>query len=71
LQAKVLKGTRLLLLKNPDSLNDDKAESNRLKKALELNAPLAMAYYLIEDLKQFWDQRTKTEAKKYLAAWIF
>ncbi len=71
MQAKVLKGTRLLLLKNPYSLNDDKAESNRLKKALELNAPLAMAYYLIEDLKQFWDQRTKTEAKKYLAAWIF
>ena len=29
-----------------------------------------MAYYLKEDLRQFWNQKTKTEAKKYLAAWI-
>ena len=70
LQAKVLKGTRWLLLKNPDNLNDEKNESDRLKKALELNAPLAMAYYLKEDLRQFWNQGSKAEAKKYLAAWI-
>ena len=70
LQARVLKGTRWLLLKNPDNLNDDKDENNRFKKALELNAPLAMTYYLKEDLRQFWNQKTKTGAKKYLAAWI-
>ncbi len=39
----VLKGTRWLLLKNPDKLEDAREESTRLKQALELNAPLAAA----------------------------
>ena len=70
LQIKVLKGTRWLLLKNPENLNNEKDEAARLKKALELNTPLSMAYYLKEDLRQFWNQKSKTEAEAYLAAWI-
>jgi transposase len=69
LQIKVLKGTRWLLLKNPENLNNEKDESDRLKKALEFNAPLATAYYLKEDLRQFWNQKTKAEAEKHLADW--
>ncbi len=37
----VLKGTRWLLLKNPGGLDEEKDEAQRLKAALELNAPLA------------------------------
>ncbi len=70
LQIKVFKGTRWLLLKNPENLNNEKDESNRLKEALKFNEPLASAYYLKEDLRQFWNQNSKTEAEKYLAAWI-
>lgn len=70
LQIKVLKGTRWLLLKNPENLDDQKDESKRLEKALEFNAPLAMAYYLKEDLRQFWNQKSKAKAMKHLAAWI-
>ena len=70
LQISVLKGTRWLLLKNPDKLDDLKDESNRLQKALKFNEPLASAYYLKEDLRQFWNQKSKTEAKKHLTAWI-
>jgi transposase len=65
----VLKGTRWLLLKNPENLNEDKDEPARLEKALEMNAPLATAYYLKEDLRQFWDQPTKTAARRFLDAW--
>jgi transposase len=45
MQKKVLKGTRWLLLKNPENLDTDKDEKRRLKEALKLNEPLATAYY--------------------------
>jgi transposase len=70
LQIKVLKGTRWLLLKNPDNLDDQKNEGQRLQKALEFNAPLACAYYMKEDLRQFWNQESKAAAEKHLDAWI-
>jgi transposase len=70
LQIKVLKGTRWLLLKNPENLNNEKDEAARLKRALELNTPLSMAYYLKEDLRQFWNQKSKADAEAYLVAWI-
>lgn len=70
LQLKVLKGTRWLLLKNPENLNDLKDEKNRLQEALKFNEPLALAYYLKEDLRQFWNQKTKVDAEKHLTAWI-
>lgn len=40
-QKRVLKGTRWLLLKNPDHLDPDKDERQRLDEALRLNHPLA------------------------------
>jgi transposase len=70
LQIKVLKGTRWLLLKNPENLDGQKNEDRRLQKALEFNAPLACAYYMKEDLRQFWNQKSKADAKKHLDAWI-
>jgi len=66
----LLKGTRWLLLKNPENLDTEKDEHNRLSKALELNQPLATAYYLKEDLRLFWKQDNKAEAKKHLLHWI-
>jgi transposase len=69
LQKQVLKGTRWLLLKNPENLNEDRLESKRLKEALELNQSLATAYYLKEDLRQFWNQKTYFKAKRFLERW--
>ena len=65
----VLKGTRWLLLKNPENLNEEKDEPARLEEALRLNAPLATAYYLKEDLRQFWKQPSKTAAKRFIDSW--
>jgi len=69
LHKSVLKGTRWLLLKNPENLDEDRDEGQRLKEALSLNASLATAYYLKEDLRQFWEQATKRKAERWLAAW--
>lgn len=70
LEKQVLKGTRWLLLKNPENLNGDKGEHSRLQEALKLNQPLATAYYLKEDLRQFWKQKSRASAKKFLYNWI-
>jgi len=71
LHQKVLKGTRWLLVMNPENLkqNEKVDERARLKEALQLNEPLATAYYLKEDLRQFWNQRSKPAAEKFLEAW--
>ena len=45
----VLKGTRWLLLKNPENLDPKRNERERLEEALRMNQPLATVYYLKED----------------------
>jgi transposase len=70
MQKAVLKGTRWLLLKNPENLDDQKHEKQRLKEALTLNEPLATAYYLKDDLRRFWEQPGKAFATTFLNGWI-
>jgi len=70
LQKEVLKGTRWLLLKNPENLNDKHHERRRLEEALSLNAPLAAAYYMKEYLREVWNQPSKKEASLLLDDWI-
>ena len=70
LQKKILKGTRWLLLKNPENLDSVKKEKDRLEEALQLNKPLSCAYYLKEDLRQIWLQKTKAKAERVLTDWI-
>lgn len=70
LQKDVLKGARWLLLKRPDNLDDSKDERKRLEEALRLNAPLAAAYYLKEELRELWEQDDQDEAQDFLLDWI-
>jgi transposase len=70
LHKKVLKGTRWLLLKNPENLDTSKGEKKRLADALQLNQPLSCAYYLKEDLRQIWLQPNKDKARFVLFDWI-
>jgi transposase len=69
-QRKILKGTRWLLLKNPENLDAERDERRRLQVALRLNAPLATAYYLKEDLRQIWTQPDKRTARRVLRDWL-
>jgi transposase len=67
---RILKGTRWLLLKNPENLDENRNELERLKEALKLNEPLATAYYLKEDLRQIWMQPNKRIARRVLRDWL-
>jgi transposase len=67
---KLLKGTRWLLLKNPENLDAERNEKQRLQEALALNTPLTIAYYLKEDLRQIWSQANKRTARRVLRDWM-
>jgi len=67
---KLVKGTRWLLLKNSQNLNEEKDERKRLELALNINKPLAATYYLKEDLKLLWKQTTMQQAKQFLGSWV-
>jgi len=67
---KLLKGIRWLLLKSSENLDPEKNEPQRLKKALDLNEPLAVVYYMKEDLRQLWMQGSKYQARLFLKEWL-
>jgi transposase len=70
LHKNVLKGTRWLLLKNPENINPSRDEGKRLQEALALNAPLAKAYYMKDELRQLWAMPDKQSAERFLLGWM-
>ena len=66
----IISRTRWLLLKNPENLDTEKDEKQRLKEALALNKPLATTYYLKDDLRRFWNQPGKAFATVLRDGWI-
>ena len=66
----LLKGTRWLLLKNRENLNEDKNEWNRLEAALSANRPLLTAYYLKEELHRIWEQADMERGAKVFGEWL-
>lgn len=67
---RILKGTRWLLVKNADNLDETRNEHQRLEDALRINKPLATAYYMKEDLGQLWEQINKRHAGRFLDDWL-
>jgi transposase len=63
----VLKGSRYLLLKNEENLNDE--QRNRLTVLLEYNRTLASAYILKDQLKLLYYYRNRRQVKKTLNDW--
>jgi transposase len=70
MQKNVLKGVRWLLLKRPENLDPTRNEPKRLQEALRLNEPLAIAYYLKEELNEIWEQDDQEAAQSLLMDWI-
>ena len=66
----VLKGVRWLLLKRPENLDASRREPERLREALRLNEPLAIAYHLKEELNEIWEQDDQETAQTLLLDWI-
>jgi transposase len=69
-QKQVLKGIRWLLVKRPENLEARRNEHARLEEALQLNEPLATAYYLKEELGEFWEQDDEEQATAFLLDWL-
>jgi transposase len=57
--------------RNPDGAGRAVREGASItaQEALELNEPLAIAYYMKEELRQLWDQPDKATAKAFLLNW--
>jgi transposase len=70
LQKRVIRGTRWLLLKDPENLDADRDEKRRPEEALAWNKPLATAYDMKEDLRRCWEQPGKRFASAFLDDWI-
>jgi len=64
----IIKGSRwLLLYKDKSKWNEE--QHQRLQTILEMNKPIATAYYLKEEVDQIWKQPNKQEADRYLIRW--
>ena len=62
-----IKGTRFLLLRNPENLPEDQIP--KLDEALQLNEPLLLAWYLKEELRELWNQRSPQKMAAFLKDW--
>jgi len=62
-----IKGTRWLLLYRRENLPEDRAEE--LRKALEMNEPLATAYMMKEELGLGWEQPSREAMADFFCAW--
>jgi len=63
----VIKGTRYLLLMRGDNLQDEQLP--KLEKALQLNEPLSLAWYLKEELSLLWEQSSCQAMERFLRQW--
>jgi transposase len=63
----VIKGTRYLLLMRGDNLKEEQLP--KLEKALELNAPLSLAWYLKEEQTLLWEQPSYKAMEQFLRQW--
>jgi len=57
-------------LKRSEHLDASRREPERLREALKLNEPLAIAYQLKDELNEIWEQDDQQTAQSLLMDWI-
>jgi transposase len=62
-----IKGTRFLLLRNAENLPEDQIP--KLDRALQLNEPLLLGWYLKEELRELWNQPSRQTMEAFLKDW--
>jgi transposase len=62
-----IKGTRFLLLRNPENLRQDQIP--KLDRALKLNEPLLLGWYLKDELRELWHQPSRQKMEAFLKDW--
>jgi transposase len=65
----VIKGSRFLLFKNKENLNDEKGEPTKLHHLLQLNKRLNTVYILKDDLKRLWQYKSQWAANNCFDQW--
>jgi transposase len=62
-----IKGTRFLLLRNPENLKTEQIP--KLDRALRLNEPLLVGGYLKEELRELWNQPSRQDMEAFMKDW--
>lgn len=62
-----IKGTRFLLLRRPENLSAEQIP--KLDRALQLNEPLLLGWYLKEELRELWSQPSPGQMEAFLKEW--
>jgi len=62
-----IKGTRFLLLRNPQNLVREQIP--KLDEALRLNEPLLLGWYMKEELRELWSQTSREQMEAFLKDW--
>jgi transposase len=62
-----IKGTRFLLLRNPENLKTEQIP--KLDQALRLNEPLLVGWYLKEELRELWNQPSRHDMETFMKDW--
>ena len=65
---KYFKGTKYLLLKNPENLREK--DKQPLEKLLSINHNLSVSYILKDSLKQLWDYCCQDNVRRHLLEWV-
>ena len=66
----LIKGARYLLLRAKEKLAQLPDKQARLDALLAVNAILHKVYLLKEDLRLFWSQESKSEARDFIETWL-
>ena len=67
---KLIKGSRYLLLRAKEKLAQLPDKQARLDALLAVNAILHKVYLLKEDLRLFWSQESKSDARDFIETWL-
>lgn len=62
-----IKGTRFLLLRNPENLKTEQIP--KLDRALRLNEPLLVGWYMKEELRELWNQPSRQDMEAFMKDW--
>ena len=62
-----IKGTRFLLLRNPENLKAEQIP--KLDRALRLNEPLLLGWYMKEELRELWNQPFREDMEAFMKDW--
>jgi transposase len=62
-----IKGTRFLLLRNPENLKMEQIP--KLDRALRLNEPLLVGWYMKEELRELWNQPSRQDMEAFMKDW--